>query len=362
MATAEGQTKKKLPLLARLGRSVGESNARSREARQQLAATSEASRQQSREQFTGAIDAFKGGVRKLTEGFRAGSEGRPVDTAAFNPGEGTTDSTPRPPDEIVVSDRQPASDPFTPEIDVPAPTLANAGREAMPQAAQQPAAQQPARTPVERPDFNRTGDLKDLPEGFVQIIKGTELGFSDAAGNQFKSVPGLSPEESRDVAARRDPAFNVRTQEDLERGRINAQTINAEANRLNAQGNNRFQGIDPETGQFGIFTMDENGQVQPTGVSPIVDEIVNGGEEFSVETVMVPSDIPGVADERQIRLNRQDGTFIDITKSIREEIGAEKFRVLQEQNPDADVQDLIEQAEAQSGGPLPQIRDAYSEQ
>jgi hypothetical protein len=196
----------------------------------------------------------------------------------------------------------------------------------------------------------------------VQVIKGTQVGFQDAGGNQFRSVPGQTPEQSRDTAARRDPAFNVQTQEDLERGRINAQTINAEANRLNAQANNRFQGIDPATGQFGIFQMDANGQPQATGLSPIVDNIVNGDQDFSIETVSVPSEIPGVANERQIRLNRSDGTFIDITDVLRQEIGAAEFIKLQQTDPEASIEELIERAELAAGGPLPQLRAAYAEQ
>jgi hypothetical protein len=187
------------------------------------------------------------------------------------------------------------------------------------------------------------------------------LGFSDASGQQFRSVPGLSPEQSRDVAARRDPAFNVTTTESLERGRINAQTINAEANRLNAQANNRFQGIDPETGEFGIFTMGADGQPQATGLSPIVDSIVNGDTGFEIETVDVPGEIPGITVPQTTLFDPRTGATLNLTQQFREELGAAQFLKLRQDNPDADVNDLIRQAEELSGGPLPQLRAAFEQ-
>lgn len=379
----EAERRKKLPLLARLGRNIGESTARSRVRREELNAASAANRKRSREQFGAAVESVKTAGREFSEGFSSGNQGRAVDTSAFNPGEGTLDKTPRPtgsgagPDGTPLAPGDPefefaqqsqvvrhadrASDPFTPDENIPAPSLANIGREAH---------EAGGGSKVDRPPTaNASGQFEGgVPEGFINVIRGTRSTFQrvDDQGrvgqSEFSAVPGQSLAQAEQVGARRDPAFNVLQQEDLERGRVNAATVTAEAQRLNAQANNRFQGIDPETGQFGIFQMDANGVPQPTGISPIVDTIVNGTQDFTVETVSVPSEIPGVANERQIRLNKADGTFIDITEIIRSEIGAAEFMKLRQLDPDADIEDLIEQAEAAAGGALPQLRAAFSEQ
>lgn len=358
--------RRKLPFLTRIGRDIGEKNAASRVIREERQAASAANRARSRKQFGEGVESIKTGFREFREGFSSGDQGRVVDTSAFNPGEGTLDKTPRPPapeqpiDEVVAhADR--ASDPFAPDTNVPAPSLANIGREAHAAGG----GSKLDRSPVAGPSGQFEGGV---PEGFINVIRGVDSTFQrvDSQGrvgqSEFRAVPGQSLAQAEQVGARRDPAFNVLQQEELERGRVNAATVTAESQRLNAQANNRFQGIDPETGQFGIFQMDANGVPQPTGISPIVDTIVNGTQDFTIETVSVPSEIPGVANERQIRLNRADGTFIDITEIIRSEIGAAEFMKLQQLDPDADIEDLIQQAEAIAGGALPQLRAAHLEQ
>jgi hypothetical protein len=64
--------------------------------------------------------------------------------------------------------------------------------------------------------------------------------------------------------------------------------------------------------------------------------------------------------ERQIRLNKRDGTFLDITEKIREEIAVAEFNKRIQQDPGADPFDILEEIEEQTGGAVPLLRQALS--
>jgi len=221
----------------------------------------------------------------------------------------------------------------------PAPTLANAGREAV----------------AAPPQANPAGQFEGgVPEGFINVIRGTDSTFQrvDEEGrvadrNQaFRAVPGQTLDQSENIARRRDPAFNVLTEQDLDRTRVNNQTLQAEAQRQNAQAGAMFDAIGPD-GTVQIFTVGADGQIQGTGLSP--DTIVNGGDDYEIETVEIPTEFPGQTTKRSV-LKAPDGSIVDITEQLRQEIGEREFDKLQTQNPDASIEELIEQAEALSGG------------
>lgn len=363
-------TPEKPGLAARFGRAVGASTKRSRE----RSATKRAEQAEdlrirglAKEERQASI---RGDFRRLTEGFRAGNEGRPVDTAAFNPGEGTTDKTPRPPGASVASgsvgnlieserDKGEAGvqfinqsveqfakdEPFPGAFDqavesssaegrrrgfntrqgefpgkefdaataaaegiddfrIPAPqlpdpppsTLANAGREAVARG---------GGSKVDRPP-----DTEGVPEGFINVIRGTRQSFlRDTGGPEFRQVPGQSLEDSEQIAARRDPAFNVVTKDDLAQQRVNNQTIQADAQRMQSIFSNGRIGFNDNQELILAVPNATGGFDEIQNFTPIVDALVDQGGNFSISRV--PGE--GGVFESAVVLNEDTGDTTNIT-------------------------------------------------
>jgi len=301
-------------IIARVGRAFGEKSAENRAASDVRKADAADRTAAARLRTQEAGHSFREGVSRLTEGFRAGSEGRPIDTSAFNPGEGTTDKTPRPPgssgegpagiplapdnpqfqavpqDQITVADSQPESDAFTPDIkpDIPAPTLANAGGGVIPTGGGDKGAPRPPEA------ANRFGQFEGgVPKGFINVIRGTtsrflpvdEQGRAGAPTQEFAARPGQTIEESQRTSLRRDPAFNLQTQDDLAQKRINVQTMQAESERISALGNSVQYGLDDQGNTTAIVPDGRGGFRSIDGFTPVLDNVADDIGRFEFEVV-----------------------------------------------------------------------------
>lgn len=82
-------------------------------------------------------------------------------------------------------------------------------------------------------DDPRRGRGSDIPGGFTQIIRGTDVTFQgpEAGGREFRALPGMSLEESQRMAAAESPGFQFLDKQDVERQRVNASNMQAEAQR-----------------------------------------------------------------------------------------------------------------------------------
>jgi hypothetical protein len=203
-----------------------------------------------------------------------------------------------------------------------------------------------------------------VPDDAIEVIRGTQRSFQEVdpeTGStrglpEIRPVPGRTFAEARELAALRDPAEQFRIGAVQEASRINNDTLRAESDRLRAT--EPFGGVNPD-GTIELFTRGTDGVPRGLGISPVVDSIVNGNQEFTVETVSVPG-AAGLPMERQIRLNKRDGTFLDITEKIREEIAVAEFNKRIQQDPGADPFDILEEIEEQTGGAVPLLRQALS--
>jgi len=342
-----------------------------------LNANAAAAQARTRAGFRRGVEGVKTGAREFGAGFTAGSQGEPVDTSAFNPGEGTTDKTPRRPDqggipfaplepefeaefgqpkpagadEIVVSDRQPGTDPFRPDTNIRPPSLATAGRDPVIVGDKGGSGRPP------RGDFNVTGDLKDLPPGFIQTIRGGKVGFQDAGGSRFASVPGLSPEESRGVAARRDPAFNVQTQEGLEQQRINTANLEAATNRIEARTTSQTIGLDAG-GALSLFERDDAGNLrQVVGVDPFVESLMTSQNKVEVVQAGDINPLTGFAAESTILVDLTEQRLIgNFTEQLRVQAALRQFQTLGGEDATGEErEEIIAQVEALLG-PSPELR------
>lgn len=98
-------------------------------------------------------------------------------------------------------------------------------------------------------EFNPQEDT--VPEGYVEVIRGTSRsyqGLNDRGGTagraEFRARPGMSLPESERVAGAADPGFQFLDEQDVERQRVNAANVNAEANMIQARFGNMQTGVD----------------------------------------------------------------------------------------------------------------------
>ncbi len=359
----EQEKRRKLPLLARFGRDIGEKQASSRVRQEQEILAQKAGLARGRQQFGDAVESVKTGFRQFGEGFSSGNQGRPVDTSAFDVGGGTTDTTPRPPpvtpefegDQVIAEADRLESDPFEPKAINPVVSLANSGS----------VVSAGGGSKVDRPNrATEAGQFEGgVPEGFINVIRGTTSRFQrvDDQGRvadreqAFRAVPGQTLAESERVAARRDPAFNVLTKEGLDRTRVNNETLTAEAQKQNAQANSVFSALDAED-VLQLYRLGADGVPVPLGLTP--ESIVSGDDQFSIETVQVDTQFPGQQTEQTIMFDAKSGEKINLTEEARQQIGAEMFIKLKSENPDASDEELLQQVETLSGNrALPNLRN-----
>ena len=133
----------------------------------------------------------------------------------------------------------------------------------------------------EESQFHKTGRLRDLPEGFTQVIKGTDIGFSDPAGNQFRQIPGVSVEESQRVAGLSDPGRTALREEDIQRTRVNAESLRATADVLRARAASTELGFNDQ-GQLRRFAVNADGSRSEVPVDPFVESLLTSQDDIQV--------------------------------------------------------------------------------
>jgi len=359
----EEERKKKLPLLARFGRSLGESERGRREGVAAGNVRLAEARRMSRQRLTEDIEGIKGGFRRFTEGVSAGIADRPVDPNAFE--------APRPPaPDTNPLDVRRAAVPTVgitraPGVADPTrtPTVAESeegarSRAGIPLAPEAGGSKEDgAAAPVSLGDGARSnvlprptqrfteaesalgreflndpsGKLENIPEGFTQIIKGTEIGFSDPTGQQFKSVPGLTIGESRAVAGRRDPAFNVVEQQDVARQRVNAETHEAATNRIEARSASQTFGV--INGRMSLLERNDAGILQQVvGVDPYIEALFQNENDIQVIQAGSTNPLTGFEAENTLMVDLTLGIELgDLTENVRKRAA---FRMWQSLNGD----------------------------
>lgn len=143
--------------------------------------------------------------------------------------------------------------------------------------------------------FNPQEDA--VPEDFVEIIRGTDRTYSQQRdgrfGREFRALPGMSLQESQKAAAAESPGFQFLQEQDLERGRVNAQTINAEANMTQALYSNSVQGYD-DNGYPATWLprQDRSGYDRAAGISPVLAQAASQIGRFTWQETTGPDGMP----------------------------------------------------------------------
>ena len=322
----EEEKKRKLPLLARLGRSFGRSSA---DARVRVEALNRGAEERG-VQFSDVVSSVKTGGRQIAEGFRAGNQGREIDTEAFNkpdvapslantgsgivPVGGGSGTATRPPKNFspgapLAADFQEFTGDEVVAIGDPSPFVPDTNIEAP----------RPPPRPPGSPDVaTEAGQFEGgVPEGFINVIRGTRSSFLrvDEQGRvgdrntEFSAVPGQTLAESEQVGARRDPAFNVLTNADLAQQRVTNEGVQAEAQRLNSIFSNAETGFNSE-GKLVLTVPNASGGFDEIeDFTPFLDSLIDGQGNFSI------SRVPGAGGifESAVVLNEDDGTTRNIT-------------------------------------------------
>ncbi len=370
---AKEERRPKLPLLARIGRSMGAGVRRNEERlageqvkRDELVRTREAGQQQ-------AKLSFSEGLAKFREGSRAGRTGTQIDTSAFDVGAGTTDTTPRPPvvtPENVASNRPDGGGDRGEPGFIERPARSGIVEPNLQDVANQPASvslNDSSATVIPRPVAKESGQFEGgVPEGFINVIRGTRSSFLrvDEQGNagdrntEFRAVPGQTLDQAEQIGARRDPAFNVLTKEGVEQQRVDADTLQAEAQRIEAIFSNSQIGTNSEDQLVLAVPNASGGFDEIKDFTPVVDSLVDAEGNFSI------SRVPGEGGifEEAVVLNEDTGKVTRITndqflgKAMTEfnnrvqRIGNQNLTINDKLNILEEVEELM--------GPLPEIEAA----
>ncbi len=132
--------------------------------------------------------------------------------------------------------------------------------------------------------------LTGVPDGFIEIIRGTNRYYlrQDKDGrtgrNSFKSVPGLSLEESEKLSSRNDPNFVSGEAAGFAQQRINNQTMQAESQRISAAGGAIKDGLDKNGDLVSVLPDGRGGFRKIDGFTPIMDAIAeNENNRFDMQ-------------------------------------------------------------------------------
>lgn len=135
----------------------------------------------------------------------------------------------------------------------------------------------------------RRGRGSDIPDGFTQIIRGTDVTFQgpEAGGREFRALPGMSLEDSQKAAAAESPGFQFLQKQDVERQRANAETLRAEASQTQARYANAQSGINPTTGLPTLMVPrgDGSGYDPVADFSPVLQQAASDVGRFKLEAV-----------------------------------------------------------------------------
>lgn len=143
--------------------------------------------------------------------------------------------------------------------------------------------------------FNPQEDA--VPEDFVEIIRGTDRTYSQQQdgrfGREFRALPGMSLQESQRAAAAESPGFQFLQEQDLERGRVNAATLNAEANMTNARFGNSVSGYDDD-GYPATYVPreDRSGYDRAEGIAPVLAQAASQIGRFTWQETTGPDGMP----------------------------------------------------------------------
>lgn len=243
----------------------------------------------------------------------------------------------RPPETVEKPDQGPVGPPVAEREAAPVTTADAATARVLPG---------PPAAPEES-KFAETGDLKDLPPGFAQIIKGTSLGFSDAAGNQFRAIPGLSPEESQQAAAARDPGRQQLVQEDIQRTRVNSESLRAASDAIRAKTESTELGFN-EQGELRRFAVNADGTRSEVPIEPFVEAMLTSQNDLQIVQVGTINPLTGLPAEQTLLVDLTNATVLgNFSKEIENDAAEAMFVQLggNANSSEDDMEEILEEIE-----------------